>query len=180
MGNRPERANWYLAVRGRHDDCRGTSQSRTLTTTLAVHTGRQSLIGLSIYVESQRRRTSLFLLVERRLAAHRCLSRPGADFSHRQAAQIGTTEKFGASLAAPPCRKEVLRVAAHLRRPSAPRGHIQSSSHPRAEDMARLVERTDRADKIRHPASMPGASAHRSRAINFVTGKKMALRGFWY
>ena len=40
-------------------------------------------------------------------------------------------------------------MAAHLRRPSAPRGHIQSSSHPRAEDMARLVERTDRADKIR-------------------------------
>jgi GNAT superfamily N-acetyltransferase len=48
-----------------------------------------------------------------------------------------------------PAVKKVLSVAAHLRRPSAPRAHIQSSSHPRAEDMARLVERTDRADKIR-------------------------------
>jgi hypothetical protein len=48
-----------------------------------------------------------------------------------------------------PAVKMILSVPARFRRPSAPRGHIQSSLHPRAEDMARLVEITDRADKIR-------------------------------
>jgi hypothetical protein len=48
-----------------------------------------------------------------------------------------------------PAVKKVLSVAAQLGRPSAPHGPIQSSSHPRAEDMARLVERTGRPDKIR-------------------------------
>ena len=48
-----------------------------------------------------------------------------------------------------PAVSTILRVAAHSPRHSVSWGHIQSSPHPRAEDMARLVERTDRADKIR-------------------------------
>jgi hypothetical protein len=45
---------------------------------------------------------------------------------------------------------KLLSVATQLRRPHSPLGHIQITTEPRPEAMARLVERTDRPDKIRH------------------------------
>jgi hypothetical protein len=48
-----------------------------------------------------------------------------------------------------PALVKLSRAVAHLRRPSSPHDHIQISPDPRAEDMALLVARTDRPDKIR-------------------------------
>ena len=73
------------------------------------------------------------------------------------------------------------RASAHLRRPSLRRGHIQSSPEPRADDMAWLVARTGRPDKIRqHKDSRYYAWRFRSPLSRYrvLYSQKATLEGF--
>jgi hypothetical protein len=77
--------------------------------------------------------------------------------------------------------RQSVSVAAHLRRKSSWRGHIHSSQDPRPEEMASLVARSDRPDKIRqHKDSRYYAWRFRSplSRYRFFYWQKTTLEGF--